>query len=52
MEVLLNKITDTFLDYVSQYSFFIEGDYYKNLFSTYFSVAGFIIGFVFVVLVF
>ena len=38
--------------YVSQYSFFLNGDYYLGLFSKYFSVEGFIIGFIFVLLVY
>lgn len=52
MKAFLKVILDYFLSFISQYSFFIEWDYYKGLFSKYFSVGGFIIGFIFVVLVF
>ena len=52
MESLFNTIKDYFMNCVSQYSFFIEWDYYKGLFSKYFSFLGFIIGFVFVLLIY
>lgn len=38
--------------YVSQYSYFLDGDYYLDMFSKYFSVEGFIIGLIFVLLVY
>lgn len=52
MEVFFNEIKDYFLNFISQYSFFVNGDYYGSLFSKYFSVSGFIIGFIFVLLVY
>lgn len=39
-------------NYVMQYSYFISGDYYSGLFSKYFSSKGFIVGFIFVLLVY
>lgn len=52
MESFFKGILDLFLNFISQYSFFINWDYYGNLFSKYFSVSGFIIGFIFVLLVY
>lgn len=52
METFFNGIKDYFLNFISQYSFFVNGDYYGSLFSKYFSVSGFIIGFIFVLLVY
>ena len=49
---LLLRIKDYILSFVSRYSFFINGSYYSSLFSKYFSVAGFIVGFCFVLLVY
>lgn len=52
MEAFFLEIKDYFLDYVSQFSFFLDGNYYENLFDQYFSVGGFIIGFIFVLLIY
>lgn len=52
MEAFFKGILDYFLNFISQYSFFINRDYYSNLLSKYFSVGGFIIGFIFVLLVY
>lgn len=52
MEAFFKDISDYFLGFISRYSFFINGDYYGGLFSKYFSVSGFIIGFIFVLLVY
>ena len=52
METFINKIVDYLKNFVSQYSFFIDVNYYSALFSKYFSVTGFIVGFVFVLLVY
>lgn len=52
MEAFFNEIVSYFLNFISQYSFFISGDYYGELFSKYFSISGFIIGFIFVLLVY
>lgn len=52
MESFCKGILEYFLNFISQYSFFIDWDYYSGLFSKYFSVGGFIIGFIFVVLVY
>lgn len=52
MEVFFKTIADYFLNFISQYSYFINWDYYGGLFSKYFSVGGFIIGFIFVLLVY
>lgn len=45
------KVLDYLKNFISQYSFFVNWDYYKNLFAKYFSVAGFIIGLIFVLLI-
>lgn len=52
MESFFKDILDYFLNFISQYSFFVNWDYYDGLFSKYFSVGGFIIGFIFVLLVY
>lgn len=52
MEAFFKTIADYFLNFISQYSYFINWDYYGGLFSKYFSVGGFIIGFIFVLLVY
>lgn len=52
MEAFFKIILDYFLNFISRYSFFIDLDYYKGLFLKYFSVGGFVIGFIFVVLIF
>lgn len=52
MEAFFKDIADYFLNFISQYSYFLNGDYYGSLFSKYFSVGGFIIGFIFVLLVY
>lgn len=52
MEAIFKTIADYFLNFISQYSYFITWDYYGGLFSKYFSVGGFIIGFIFVLLVY
>lgn len=52
MEALFKVILDYFLNFISQYSFFIRWDYYSGLFSKYFSFGGFFIGLIFVVLVY
>lgn len=52
MEAFLKGILDYFLNFISQYSVFINWDYYSNLFSKYSSVGGFIVGFIFVLLVY
>ena len=52
MEAFFKDISDYFLGFISRYSFFINGDYYGGLFSKYSSVSGFIIGFIFVLLVY
>lgn len=51
MTDVFRAIWGYFLNYISQYSFFISWDYYANLFKKYFSVAGFIIGFIFVLII-
>lgn len=50
MEAFFKEIADYFLNFISQYSYFLNGDYYGGLFLKYFSVGGFIIGFIFVLL--
>lgn len=52
MEAFFKNILDYLLSFVSQYSYFIDWDYYGGLFSKYFSVGGFIIGFIFVLIVY
>lgn len=52
MSAFFNNIIEHFLEYISQYSFFINWDYYGSLFSKYFSVVGFILGAIFVLLIF
>ena len=52
MSALFDTIIVPFLEYISQYSFFISWDYYGSLFSKYFSVVGFILGAIFVLLVY
>lgn len=52
MIAFFNNIIEHFLEYISQYSFFINWDYYGSLFSKYFSVVGFILGAIFVLLVY
>lgn len=52
MEAFFKDILDYFLNFISRYAFFINRDYYGDLFSKYFSVGGFIIGFIFVLLVY
>lgn len=52
MNAFFKEISDYFLNFISQYSFFINEDYYDGLFSKYFSVSGFIIGFIFILLVY
>lgn len=51
MEAVINKIADYFRDFISG-SLFMDPNYYKGLFSKYFTVGGFIIGFIFVLLVY
>lgn len=41
MESLFKDILDYFLNFIYQYSFFVNRDYYGGLFSKYFSVDGF-----------
>lgn len=52
MDVFFKNILDYLLNYVSRYSYFINGDYYGSLFTKYFSFSGFIIGFIFVLIVY
>ena len=52
MEAFFKDIINYFLNFISQYSFFVNWDYYGGLFSKYFSVGGFIISFIFVLLVY
>ncbi len=52
MEEFFRNILTYLRNFLSQYSYFIDGDYYGGLFSKYFSVAGFIIGFIFVLIVY
>lgn len=52
MEIFFERITEYFTNFITEHSFFINGDYYGGLFSKYFSIIGFIVGFVFVLLVF
>lgn len=52
MGVFFKDVLDYLLNFISQYSYFIKLDYYGSLFSKYFSVGGFIIGFIFVLLVY
>ena len=52
MEELLENIAGYFSTFSSQYSMFWNPDYYKGLFEKYFSVLGFIVGFIFVLLVY
>lgn len=52
MDAWIESVFEYLKTYASQYSFFLNGDYYMGLFSKYFSVTGFVIGFIFVLLVF
>lgn len=52
MEGFLKEISNYFLSLISQHSYFIDWNYYSGLFSKYFSVAGFIIGLIFVLIIF
>lgn len=52
MEAFFKDILVYFLNFISRYSFFLNWDYYDNLFSKYFSVGGFVAGFIFVILVY
>lgn len=52
MDVFLRSIINYIQNYFLQYSYFISSNYYSNLFLKYFSVEGFIIGFVFVLLLY
>lgn len=52
MVTFFETIIECFENYVLSHSYFISGEYYLSLFSKYFSVAGFIIGFIFVLLVY
>lgn len=50
MEMILKKILDCL--FYSRYSFLISEDYYEGLFLKYFSVKGFILGFIFVLIIY
>ena len=52
MAAWVESVLEYLKAYVSQYSFFLSGDYYLDLVSKYFSLEGFIIGFIFVLLVY
>ena len=52
MGTIIERIVEYFTNFITEHSFFITGDYYGGLFSKYFSVIGFIVGFVFVILVY
>lgn len=52
MDILFNNILEYLMNFISRYSYFISSYYYSNLFSKYFSVSGFIIGFIFVLLIY
>lgn len=52
MNTIFERIIEYFTSFVSEHSFFISWDYYGGLFSKYFSFIGFIVGFVFVILVY
>lgn len=52
MEAIFKTIADYFFNFISRYSYFITWDYYRGLFSKYFSVGGFIVGFILVLLVY
>lgn len=40
------------LDYLSRYQYLTQGEYYENLFTQYFSVGGFVLGLIFVGIIF
>ena len=52
MNTVIEHIVRYFTDFVSEHSYLISGYYYSGLFSKYFSFIGFIVGLVFVVLVY
>ena len=52
MDILFNNILEYLMNFISRYSYFISSYYYSNLFSKYFSVSGFIVGFIFVLLIY
>ncbi len=52
MEAFFEEIADYFLNFISRYSYFLSWDYYGDLFLKYFSFGGFVIGCIFVLLVF
>lgn len=52
MKLNLNSIQNYLWDYAYQFSYFGSGDYYSGLLKKYFSVEGFIIGFIFVLLIY
>ena len=52
MEIFFERIVEYFTNFIAEHSFFISGNYYGGLFSKYFSFIGFIVGFVFVILVY
>ena len=52
MGALIQRIIDYFTNFITDHSFLISWDYYGGLFLKYFSFIGFIVGFVFVILVY
>lgn len=52
MEFFLKQIKVYAVNFLSQHEYFIWGDYYSGLFKKYFSVAGFIVGFILVLLIY
>lgn len=52
LEMILREVEGIIRPILAPYSFFISGDYYSQLFERYFSVGGFIIGFVYLLILF
>ena len=52
MGALIQRIIDYFTNFITDHYFLISWDYYGGLFLKYFSFIGFIVGFVFVILVY
>lgn len=52
MVIFFESIMNYLQNYIMRYSYFITGEYYLELFAKYFSVTGFIFGFIFVLLVY
>lgn len=52
MEAFFMDLLNTFIDYISRYSYFISRNYYGSLVEKYFSGEGFILGLIFVLIVY